>query len=434
MPTNAATSTRSAAPSDTPRGADFRLVRGTRDDLLGVAWTDLNRDPRAVRVKANDLREVWRFARGQDVLYAKIFRPARRWERIRLRLRGRPEWREWRVGRSAERRGVAAIRFAGLLEPVRSGGAVRAVLVSNAVANASTLADAWRAIGLVPDPAERARQARALIDIVARLVANAHTHGFLHRDTHPDNLLIARNEEGLATGAVFADLGRARLVRSVSERQAAVGLAELAQWFRLRSTVGQRVRFLDVYLACRHGWTPRLGRSPQTRAVRRRFARRVERLARRRQRWLASKRDRRIFGNNEFFHTASFGGGWRGTFTLQFRGREHAPRPTQPDRTPAEWIAWTEGALSETPGTEGIVRAARRLGLSSRVSRAGGPGERARWTCRGSPAKQAFRDGHRRRNRDLPVVAPVACFERHVAGLVVESILLTETEEGGAES
>jgi len=430
MPTNAATSVGATDPAGASRGAGFRLVRGARADLAGVAWAALAEDPTAVRVKSNELRQVWRIERGGEVFYAKVFKKLRGWEEWRLRLRGRPELREWRAGEGAERLGVPAIRFAALLEPPRPGGGIRAVLVSYAVPNSLTLADLWREIQALPDPTLRARQCRVVIDSVARLVGNAHAMGFLHRDTHSDNVLIARADRGDAGEALYADLGQARVGRAVGDRQAAANLAELVQWFRTRSTAGQRMRFLSVYLACRHGWDLSEACSAAALALRKRFARRVDCLSRYRQRRLVAKRDSRIFRNNMHFHTLVLGGGWRGTFTLRFRRREADPRPTQPDRTPAEWAEWARKVLSHGSDPAAIARSLEELGLAGRIARPRGPWEGILWAFVGSPARRAFWEGHRQRNRDLFVAAPVALLERRVAWWVAEAVLITERGEG----
>jgi hypothetical protein len=397
-----------------------------------VAWAELAADPKAVHVKSNELRQVWRIERGGEAFYAKVFRTLRGWEAWRLRLRGRPEVREWRAGDGADRLGVPAVRFAALLEPAGPGGEIRAVLVSHAVPNAITLADFWERIQTLPQPADRARQARAVIDAVARLVANAHASGFLHRDTYSDNVLIVQDDRGDGVEAFYADLGQARVGRSVGDRRAAANLAELVQWFRTRSTVGQRMRFLTRYVVERYG--PAAKRSAGARRLRRRFFRRVAGLALRRQRRLVAKRDSRIFRNNTHFHTSNLGGGWRGTFTLRFRRREMDPRPTQPDRTPAEWAEWGRKVLSQAADAGRIAGSLDRLGLVGRIDRPRGLWDRIVWAFVGSSARRAFRDGHRQRNRDLPVAAPIAVLERRVGRLVAEAVLVTERAEGRCDA
>ena len=434
MPTNDATSVGATDPAEASRGHGFRLVCGTRPDLAEVAWAELATDPKAAHVKSNALRQVWRIERGGEVFYAKVFRTLRGWEQWRLWLRGRPEVREWRAGDGADRLGVPAIRFAALIEPARPGGEIRAVLVSRAVSRAITLADFWERVQALPEPADRAVHARAVIDAVARLVANAHAMGFLHRDTYSDNVLIVQDDRGDGVEAFYADLGQARVGRAVGERQAAANLAELVQWFRTRSTVGQRMRFLSAYLAQRHGWGPSEARSAAALVIRKRLTRQVDRLSQHRRRRLIAKRDSRIFRNNTHFHTLTLGGGWRGTFTLRFRRRDMAPRPSQPDRTPAEWIEWSRKVVGQGSDAAGIAQSLAALGLAGRIDRPRGPWERVAWTLAGSPARRAFRDGHRKRNRDLPVTAPVALLERRVGRLVAEVVLVTERAEGRCDA
>jgi len=233
---------------------------------------------------------------------------------------------------------------------------------------------------------------------------------------------------------LYADLGQARGSRPIAGRRAAANLAELAQWFRTRSTTGQQLRFLSRYLSTRFASACGEKRRTEMRVVRRRFARQVGRLARRRQQRLIAKRDSRIFRNNNHFHTIRFDGGWRGVFTLRFRQRQMAPRPSQPDRTPAEWAEWTRRALTAGPDAAGIAVALDQLGLAARIYRPCGFRERIFWAFWGSSARRAFRTGHQLRNRDLPVAAPIAVLERRAGGFVTEAILITEPEGGGLQT
>ena len=409
----------------------LRLVRGKRRDLLQFPWSQPARDPRAKRVKENPLRQVWQVTLRGETFFAKVFTDVGWWHAVRRWVRGAPERKEWRVGCYAERHDVSCIRFVGLLEPAGSGGPVRAVLISEAVPNAVSLADAWQQACEAQDCARSAGGGR-LVDLVARSIADAHDKRFLHRDTHPDNILICPDADGTPQRAVLADLQRTRVGRTVSDADAATNLAELAQWFRLRSTLTQRIRFLRTYLSYRRGWTAAHARSVQARLVRRRFLHMVDAAARRHAERLYAKRDRRMLrprSRNRFFGAAELGGGWRGTFPLRFRRRDLAPCPSQPDRSLREWIEWTHRELPDLGDVERCDAAAARLELRAMRSVPRGIWELADWAVRGSPVRRAWRQGHRDRNRDLPVASPVALFERRRFGLVVESVGLIERAE-----
>ncbi|UCG17481.1 MAG: phosphotransferase [Phycisphaerales bacterium] len=383
-------------------------------------------------MKENPLRQVWRVTLRGEIFFAKVFTDAGWTHAVRRCVHGAPERKEWRVGRYAERHDVACIRFVGLLEPTGSGGAVRAVLISKAVPNAVSLADAWQRACEAKDPAARSAAVGRLTDLVARAIADAHDKRFLHRDTHPDNILISPDADGTPQHAILADLQRTRVGRTVSDADAAANLAELAQWFRLRSTLTQRMRFLRAYLRYRHGWTAAQTRSVQARSVRRRFCHMVDAAAGRHAERLYAKRDRRMLrphSRNRYFGAADLGGGWRGTFPLRFRRRDYAPGPSQPDRSLHEWIEWAHRELPDLGDVERCNAAAGRLELQAIRSVPKGIWELASWAVRGSPVHRVWRQGHRARNRDLPVASPVALFERRRFGLVIESVVLIERTE-----
>ena len=414
-----------------PSPPALRLVCGDRPDLLQFPWSQPARDPRAKRVKENPLRQVWRVILRDETFFAKVFTDVGWGHAVRRWVRGAPERKEWRIGRYAERHDVACIRFVALLAPAESGGPVRAVLISKAVPNAVSLADVWQQVCEADDGARSTGVGR-LTDLVAQSIADAHDKRFLHRDTHPDNVLICPDVDGTPQRVILADLQRARIGRPVSDADAAANLAELAQWFRLRSTLTQRIRFLQAYLSYRHRWTVAQARSVQSRPVRRRFLHMVDAAARRHAERLYAKRDRRMrrpHARNRFFGAADLGGRWRGTFPLRFRRRDLAPRPSQPDRSLHEWIEWVHRELPDLGDVERCNAAAGRLELRVVRSVPGGIWELAAWAVRGSPVHRAWHQSHSDRNRDLPVASPVALFERRRFGLVVETVGLIEQAE-----
>ena len=400
-----------------------------RGDLAAIPWDRLDEYAGAELVKQNPVRQVWRVQAGTEVWFAKRFTDFGIAHAIRRILRGAPEKKEWQVSEYAERHGVPCVRFAGLLKPEGGRGRARAVLVSPEVPNVVSLADAWRGCHTAGGPALRKRTGDRLAELVVRLMADGHARRFLHRDTHPHNILIRQDEDGVPLQAIFADVQKARIGRRITDADAAANLAELAHWFVYWTTATERMRFLRAYLALRHGWDAGHARSFKARPVRRRFLRRIEAAFGAQVVDLYMKRDRRIFGTNRYFARADLGRGWHGTFTLRFRWRGQRPASSQPDRSLAEWGAWVR---REFPHLECEARcddAAARLGLVLLREKAPTLWRQGVWTLFKCPNRTSFGMFHRERHRDLPAPVPVALFERRRFGLIVESVLLLEAGE-----
>jgi hypothetical protein len=395
-------------------------------------WSRLDQDPRATLVKTNPARQVWRVQLPERVVFAKLFFRRGLGDSIRSLLRRLPERREWRAGRYAGEFEIGCVRYLACLQPAGGAKRLRAVLISQAAPNAFSLTDEWSRTASIPDESTRQQQVDRLGTLVARLTATAHQKQFLHRDTHPQNILICRDEGAVPVEAIYIDPHRACVGRPVSDRRAAANLAELHQWFRTRASAEQRLRFLETYLAFRYEGSQTDEPGAVARARVRTWARRVERASRRQAARLHAQRDRRILRQNRFFGWAPLGRGWVGWFTLRFRRRDLRPQPSQPDRSLPEWIDWVRQQLPDLDDATACQTAAGQLGLTLVRKVAKTTGVRLAWTLRESPNRRAFREGHARRNRDLPTASPIALFERRSWGCIVETVLLLESPDGGA--
>ncbi len=90
-----------------------------------------------------------------------------------------------------ERAGIAALQQAGiptpaLLRPTTLEDEKTPLVLTSAVAGARSLADCW------PDAEDPAR--RIMIGTCARLIARLHRCGYVQRDVHPGNFLVAPNQ------------------------------------------------------------------------------------------------------------------------------------------------------------------------------------------------------------------------------------------------
>jgi hypothetical protein len=414
---------------DAPDPTSWQLVEGAAA-WAAYPWSGLRNDPNATLVKENPHRQVWRLELPDGLFFAKVFADRGPRHAARRFAQGRPERIEWRASRLGRQRNVGCLAYIALLENHDRGDPTRAVLISQAVPNCRSLAEVWHAIAGMPSRRARRLALDHLVELVAEHAANAHRKGFLHGDPHPENILIQHDERGTPRAALYADLQTVRCRRRVTNRQAAMNLARFGQWFQSRTLMALRLRFLRRYLAHRNNWTdvePRAMRAITLRA----WALRTDTAARRHGRRLHAKRDRRIFRNNRHFFHAPLDGGWTGTFVLRFRRRDLSPKPSQPDRSVQEWLSWTRQTLPDLGDVQACAAAAARMNLVLCRCSGSSVAECIAWTVRDSPNRRAFREGHRRRNRDLPVASPVVLFERRRFGLVVESVLFLETINPG---
>ncbi len=328
-------------------------------------WSDLVNDPSATLVKSNTVRQVWRIRRDDRDWYVKDFGLTSTRAGLRQRLRGSDAHIEYRAGHGAAERGVPCVRVIAHGESRR-----RSLLVTEAVSGAATLADAWQ------EACESSSRGRldGMMKATAGLLAKAHTAGFLHGDDHPRNILIAPDGDGAAR-AVYVDVARAREKSGISDTEAAASVAQLHQWFRLRSERHLRLRFLWTYCVRRSSGDARSARQLLRRISPIVYAETHTQAAR-----LWAKRDRRILGTNAYFARIALPGGARAHVTLRFRQRALFPMPSLPDQAVDAWQARID-TLEHC--TDVVAR-----GDSSH--------------------QEAFVAGHRLRNRDLPCRWPAA--------------------------
>ncbi len=423
---------RAAARAPTGRGGRWQAVDAGAVEWLRdgtVDWTALETVAGATLVKENAARQVWRVSVAGRALFAKVFRGDSLALRVRQWLGITPEQTEWRAARYAAHHAVGCVRLIAYLRPAGSNAAVRAVLISEEEERARSLDAVWQELDRWP-ARQRRERIRLLTEQVARLLANAHRNGFRHLDLHPGNILVSHNAAGVPVRAVFVDVQRARVGVRVNFGRALADLAQFGQWFTRRATAMQQLRFLRAYLLARQ---PSEAREWPRAApdLLRDAAKQIDVTRRRQARRLYAHRDRRVFGQNRYFATRNLAGGWRATFTLRFRRRDLAPRPSQPDRSVTEWLDWLRVSVPDPDDAGQWNRAAAGMGVQAIRHTAGSLGARLAWTIGGSPGRRMFRDGHRARNRGQGVASPIALFERRRRGLVAESVLLAERTNRG---
>jgi len=402
-------------------------------------WSDLGSWPSATLVKANDGRQVWRLEMGGELFFAKLYAPPRGWAWLRRRLLGSDSARERRVAEYARRHGICTV------QPVASADATdgrcepASILITEGLPHALPLNELWSSLEPT-DP--RTRQTKNIIaDRVGRLIAHAHQNGFEHTDLHAGNILINRVPGG-DYQALFVDLHNIRVGRPVSDRAVIRNLAQFHQWFRSRAPLTDRLRFLDRYLHWRRAYetSGAFGRRMSSDTDELRLA--IEKTATAHANALYAKRDRRSTRSGRYFTRLRLGNGWRGHAYLKCKYPVPGSVASTMTFQAAQWREWLQDP-SRWTGTE-QSRYAIKQSASGTVCRSRLPPENAELDviCKrsmprhlGKRIKNCFRQSRALRtwrlanallNRQVPTARPLAVLERRRAGILLDSLIITE--------
>jgi hypothetical protein len=294
----------------------FRERFGRRLDALPeAAW----QDPAGQgwrRVKHNASRDVWRARLDGEVYYLKYYAHQSWRDSLKRRLRGPACEIEFNSGIYALAAGIPAVRPVACAERLYRGGRTFSLLITEAIEPAYALNQYWETMRADDDAARRRRDTAYLIDLLAEMIARAHQSGFEHRDMHAANILVHPIAPGRYE-TVFVDLQNARLGRPLSDEAVVRNLAQLNQWFRRHSSLGDRLRFLRRYLRWRDEYEQAFEHSrPLTLSFEQLVSALVESAERHAHR-LWAKRDRRSQRNNRYFGRIKLAGGWRGSVFLR---------------------------------------------------------------------------------------------------------------------
>lgn len=400
-----------------------------------------------VRVKANALRSVWRGEVSGQICYLKYFASRRLIDRLRLR-RGRSACRhEMECGLYALRWGVRHVPMLACTDGLRDGARPLSLLITRAVEPSQPLRAFWSTLAADDVPARRRADAQQLIESVAELLARAHQAGLHHLDLHPDNVLV-RTTAPRRYEALFVDLQRTRFDRPISDQDVVIGLAQLNQWFRRHSSIGDRLRFLRAYLRWRdvheagmpHGRALELSFRELVTALAGRAVRHAERLGR--------KRDRRALRNGRYFCTVEVDG-WRGIAFASTRHAKPYSRASALILNADDWRRALRGALPDAGAAQGGggLKASHSAAVDRRVLCFGATRvpavvkrplarnwQRAlRLALAPSRSRRGWRIGNALLHRDIPTARPLACLERRWGPLVRDSVLITEALPGALD-
>jgi Ser/Thr protein kinase RdoA (MazF antagonist) len=414
--------------------------------LPAAAWTDPSGQGWQ-RVKHNATRAVWRARIGGMTYFLKYYVHQRWVGAFKNLWRGPACEIEWKSGVYALAAGIPAVRPVACTDRVHCAGRMCSLLITEAVEPAYSLSRYWETLQADDDPARRRRDTAYLIDLLAEMIARAHQSGFEHRDMHAANILVHPIAPGRYE-TVFVDLQSARLGTPLSDRAVVRNLAQLNQWFRRHSSIGDRLRFLRRYLRWRneyeqafeHGRPLDLSFGQLVPALVEAAKRHAERL------W--AKRDRRARRSNRYFSRMAIRGGWRGMVFVRCK------RPAEESRAshltldcdwwraqlenPLRWFEPETGRPCKQSHSALVTRAvlatdAERLPVIIKRPLARDWRRRLRQLFGPSRSMRGWRIGHALINRDIPAARPLAVLEKRIGPLILDSVLLTEGVPGAVD-
>lgn len=417
-----------------------RRVAGWILDVDAPDWFDLDRDPRARRLKTARDRDVWLVEDPRGAIVAKVGRSGTTLSIMKTWLMGTPADREWCIARRAFESGIDTPRPLACGRR-RRGRDLHSVLLSEYRTGTMSLDEAWRLAGQTPTSSVHRR--RKMIQTAAEVLAKAHQCGLVHRDLHPRNLLVVPGTTPDEPRILLIDLHGARRRKSVTIRDIAANFAQLDQHFHRVATRCDRWRFVKAYQQARCGGANLNDSIPDPRELLRIIATHVVRH----RRGLARQRDRRLHGDGRYFTKIRLSSGWIATVLLRDGRRHVLPRRVAVDMTPDQWRTILPDLVEETAragscGGEHDMQVRQFRTLPIAGVRKDGSGESASirveitsqaasswvesifWAMVGSPLMRAFRRCHYLRHRDHDEPPALAVVERRVYGCPTKLILI----------
>jgi tRNA A-37 threonylcarbamoyl transferase component Bud32 len=413
------------------------------DSPAAPDWLNLHDQSGTVRVKTNEIRQVWLIETPSGSLYAKIAGPGRKWPRLRRLLLGPDALREWRVADYAARHRIATVAPVAAGWAKVNGQQPASVLITMALVNARPLDSLW----LELDPARPAtrRIKNAAIDATAELVARAHQNGFVHADLHAGNVLIESLPDDRCR-ACFVDLQSVRLHGPVSDGRVFHNLGQLNQWFQVNGLVSDRIRFLVRYLDWRNRVLAESAHGRRLAGDLRSLLGPLEQAARLHNRALAAKRDRQSMRDGRYFAAFRLEDGSRAHVFLEAKH----PLPGSPASsmrfTREQWrdrLTPPRDWMNTTDLRNVIKDSDTALTCTARLAVAGGPclkvvckrtsprrlHKRLLYLFLRSREMRSWKLGNALLHRQVATARPLAVCETRRWGLLRDSLLVTEFVE-----
>jgi tRNA A-37 threonylcarbamoyl transferase component Bud32 len=183
----------------------------------------------ATEIKRSLSRAVYRLDLENETVFVKHHVARSLVERLKYLVLPSRAAAEWSAARALAERGLPVARALAVGERRMAGVFCEAVLVTEAVEDATALEEA-----LGPAP--------GLLEEAAELIRRMHQAEVDHRDLHGGNLLVS------GAGLVFIDLHRLRLAGPVSRRRRIDSLGRFLASLGSRVTPERRADFVRAYL------------------------------------------------------------------------------------------------------------------------------------------------------------------------------------------
>jgi tRNA A-37 threonylcarbamoyl transferase component Bud32 len=412
----------------------------------GVAWTN----PAGQgwqRVKRNARREVWRAKLNGSAYYLKYYFGDGWAMRVRRLFRGDACEVEWKGGIYALQTAIPAVAPAAYTTDLIKDGAACSLLVTEAAEPAYPLDEFWEQVAADNDGPRRRRDTAQAVRALAQMIARAHQAGFEHLDMHAANILV----QPLAPRryrTLFVDLQSARRGAPLSDRAVVRNLAQLNQWFRRRSNITTRLRFLRAYLRYRDEYEHAFEHGRPLGFSFRGLWQALVAAAHRHAEALGAQRDRRARRAGQYFARLRVGGGWRGLAVIRTKRISADSLASRLVLTPAWWRQQLSDPLrwfrdGQTDSCKESHSACVRRGLLQldhqslpvifKRPRARNWRRRLSRLLTASRSRRGWRMGQALLNRHIPTARPLAMLERRYGPLTLDSILITEAIPGACD-
>ena len=404
----------------------------------GANWPDLDNEPRAVLVKANPQRRVYRIQQGDLTVYAKLHIAATLADRIKWRLRGVPSLTEFGHLQTTQLRSVPVAKPLAWAHGSIKGQVV-AMLVTESLGEGVSLADLLWAR---PDgePAKLSAAAYAAGVAVARM----HCAGVEHLDLHPGNVLLLDSEDSTGQGpgmkGCITDLQNVRIEQRGGHASAdpdrpwrRANVAVLLAAIRTAADMAAQRRFVQGYLQTmqpRANWTASKIDD---------YLQRLEPLADKHDRRIWRSRDRRAMRNSPYSRRIHLTDGWSARVFLRCKYPVWHCQASQYAFGCEDW----EAALADPPGLvqpgESLKQGGHSTVVAKEISIGGtrlqivakhcrlGTGLRGLLqSVRPSRSIRQWRLANALVTRRIATAWPLAAIERKAGPLLQESIFLSE--------
>ena len=380
-------------------------------------WFHLEQEQNASCIKSGHARKTWRVSFENQTYIVKVFERGKFFDRIKHFFVRHQAWREWKQAHKAHVLGISVTQCLamgrGHDDPYRT------VLILQHISQAQTLSTAWKQAAVQPGDHKRHQATKTLISTIARLFACAHERGFIHRDAHPNNILIRETMPGKHE-AVWIDVYDSRIYkRPASYRDRVRCLAQLDHYFKHHATRTERLRFLRSYIKQYKLPNQRLDQAQLERSLISDVAH-AEALHGVQ---LALHRDRRMRRNSRYFMRVQPGRGWSGKVALILERRHAFPETGVQDRTLKDWNDLFQSFMGENSIFDQVQNSITLYNVKIDIRYAKNLWTKICWTIRGTPHRKYFYHCHYLRHRDLP--APIVLgYAQHRSGMLVDAAIL----------